>query len=92
MPATQSQPWNNESQVWSQSQLHEHVAHYGSLNLEGNHRSTFPGISGIVNGGDILGLLGENELEIRQQFPDNEAVLFVVKTYSIRRSVEYKVL
>ena len=34
----------------------------------------------------------ENELHIGQQFPNKEVVLFVVKNYSIRRSVEYKVL
>ena len=56
------------------------------------HVSTFLGFSGIVDGGDILGLPGENELHVGQQFPNKEAVLFAIKNYSIRRSVEYKVL
>ena len=42
----------------------EHVGHYGSLNLEAMHESTFLGISGIINGGDILELSGEYELEV----------------------------
>ena len=44
------------------------MIHYGSLNLEAIHMSTFPGISGIVDGGDILGLLRENELEVSNSF------------------------
>ena len=71
---------------------HKHVSHYSSLNLEAMHGSTFLGINGIVDGDDILGLPRENELEVGQQFPDKEAILFAVKTYSIRRSVKHKVL
>ena len=59
------------------------MAHYGSLNLEVMHGSTLPGISGIVDGGDILGLPGEYVLDVGHQFPEKEVVLFVVKTYSI---------
>ena len=89
VPATRSQ---SQFGSHSQSQSYAHVSHYDSLNLEAMHESTFPGIESMVGGGDILGLAGENELEVGQQFPDKEAVLFAVKTYSIRRSVEYKVL
>ena len=59
------------------------MTHYGFLNLEDMHKSTFLGISNIVDGGDILGLSGENELEVGQQFPNKEGVLFAVKTYNI---------
>ncbi|MED6207230.1 hypothetical protein PIB30_033824 [Stylosanthes scabra] len=33
-----------------------------------------------------------DEFEVGQQFDDKEAVLIAVKTYSIRRAVEYKIL
>ncbi|MED6115960.1 hypothetical protein PIB30_095681 [Stylosanthes scabra] len=33
-----------------------------------------------------------DEFEVGQEFADKEAVMLVVKTYSIRRSVEYKIL
>ena len=92
MPTTQSQPWSSQSQFRSQSQSHEHVTHYGFLNLEDMHESTFLGISDIVDDGDILGLSGENELEVGQQFPNKEGVSFAVKTYNIQRSIEHKFL
>ena len=88
-PITQSQPSRTQSQF--QSQSNEHVGHYSSLNLEAMHTRTFPRF-GIVDGGQISSLTGENELEIGQQFRDKKAVLFGIKNSSIRRSVEYKVL
>ncbi|MED6154999.1 hypothetical protein PIB30_001681 [Stylosanthes scabra] len=33
-----------------------------------------------------------DEFEVGQQFDDKEAMLMAVKTYSIRRAVEYKIL
>ena len=88
-PITESQPYRTQSQFQSQSS--EHVGHYSSLNLEAMHARTFPGFS-IGGGGEFPSLTGENELQVGQQFRDKEAVLFAIKNYSIRRSVEYKVL
>ena len=88
-PITESQPYRTQSQFQSQSS--EHVGHYSSLNLEAMHARTFPGFS-IGGGGEFPSLTGENELQVGQQFRDKEAILFVIKNYSIRRSVEYKVL
>ena len=62
------------------------------MNLEVMHVSTFPGLLGVVDGGDISGLTRENELQVGQQFCDKEAVLFSIKNCNIQRSVESKVL
>ena len=88
-PMTQRQPSRTQSQFQPQSS--EHVGHYSSLNLEAMCTRTFPSLN-IADGGEMPALTGENELQVGQQFPDKEAVLFAIKNYSIRRSVEYKVL
>ena len=41
--------------------------------------STFPRFSGVVDGGNISRLLGENELHVGQQFHDKEVVLSALK-------------
>ena len=55
------------------------------------YMSTFLGF-GIVDRGKILALIGVNKLQMGQQFRDKKVVLFVIKNYSIRKLVEYKVL
>ena len=55
------------------------------------HARIFPGL-GIVDGGEIPTLTGENNLQVGQQFRDKETMLFVINNYGIRRSVEYKIL
>ena len=88
-PITDNQP-SITRPTMSQSQ--DHPRHYSYLNMDAMEQSTHTRPSGSVGGGDVFDNAGENELYIGQQFPNKEAVLFAVKNYSIRRSVEYKVL
>ena len=72
------------------SDSRDHPRHYSCLNLDAMQQSTFIGLREAAQ--DILHNAGEDELHIGQQFPNKEAMLFTVKNYSIRRSVEHKVL
>ena len=86
-PMTDNQP-SEARPAMSDSQ--NHPRHYSYLNLDAMPQSIYAGGRGTA--GNILYNAGEEELHIGQQFPNKDAVLFAVKNYSIRRSVEYKVL
>ncbi|MED6111988.1 hypothetical protein PIB30_057466 [Stylosanthes scabra] len=64
---------------------YDHAPHFRSLNLEAMNLGSY----GFQGGPDDDPV---DEFEVGQQFEDKEAVLLAVKTYSIRRAVEYKIL
>ncbi|MED6198758.1 hypothetical protein PIB30_069593 [Stylosanthes scabra] len=67
------------------SQLYEYPDHFSTLNLD------------VMNSDVWLGQGGPDddptaEFEVGQQFENKEEVLMAVKTYSIRRAVQFKIL
>ncbi|MED6193147.1 hypothetical protein PIB30_016241 [Stylosanthes scabra] len=64
---------------------YDHPAHFRSLNLDAMNLGSF----GFQGGPDDDPV---DEFEVGQQFDDKEAVLMAVKTYSIRRAIEYKII
>ncbi|MED6189781.1 hypothetical protein PIB30_099329, partial [Stylosanthes scabra] len=78
----QSQPAYAQPAIIHQ---YEHAPHFRSLNLEAMNLGSY----GFQGGPDDDPV---DEFEVGQQFEDKEAVLLAVKTYSIRRVVEYKIL
>ncbi|MED6129315.1 hypothetical protein PIB30_106700, partial [Stylosanthes scabra] len=67
------------------TERYDHPGHFTSLNLNAMR----PDRSFLQGGPDED---PTNEFEVGQQFDNKEAVLMAVKTYSIRRAVEYKIL
>ncbi|MED6173913.1 hypothetical protein PIB30_064201 [Stylosanthes scabra] len=67
------------------TERYDHPGHFTTLNL-GAMR---PDNSYLQRGPDDD---PKSEFEVGQQFDNKEAVLIAIKTYSIRRAVEYKIL
>ncbi|MED6134668.1 hypothetical protein PIB30_039128 [Stylosanthes scabra] len=67
------------------TERYDHPAHFTTLNLEAMRSDNSYGQRGPDDDSTC-------EFEIEQQFDNKEAVLIAIKTYSIRRAVEYKIL
>ncbi|MED6182606.1 hypothetical protein PIB30_030086 [Stylosanthes scabra] len=74
---------DEEVQGTAISRPYDHLAHFRSLNLGAMNQ----GSHGFQGGPDDDPV---DEFEVGQEFADKEAAVIAVKTYSIRRAVEYK--
>ncbi|XP_015936000.1 uncharacterized protein LOC127744102 [Arachis duranensis] len=76
----------------SSSGTQQYPPHFSSLDLDAMRQEGVPGQQAGFGARDAEGFAGLTEFQVGQQFPDKEEVLLSVKTYSIRRGVQYKVV
>ncbi|XP_057734498.1 uncharacterized protein LOC130949916 [Arachis stenosperma] len=68
------------------------LPHFSALDLDAMAPQKAPSVSVGFGARDSQNTGGVYEFQVGQQFQDKEEVMLSVKTYSIRRRVEYKVL
>ncbi|XP_020985675.1 uncharacterized protein LOC127747507 [Arachis duranensis] len=76
----------------SSSGTQQYPPHFSSLDLDAMRQEGVPGEPAGFGARDAEGSAGMTEFQVGQQFQDKEAALLSVKTYSIRRGVQYKVV
>ncbi|XP_057723479.1 uncharacterized protein LOC130939387 [Arachis stenosperma] len=76
----------------SSSGTQQYPPHFSSLDLDAMRQEGVPGQPAGFGARDAEGSAGLTEFQVGQQFPDKEEALLSVKTYSIRRGVQYKVV
>ncbi|XP_015971726.1 uncharacterized protein LOC107495146 [Arachis duranensis] len=76
----------------SSSGTQQYPPHFSSLDLDAMRQEGVPGQPAGFGARDAEGSAGLTEFQVGQQFPDKEEALLSVKTYSIRRGVQYKVM
>ncbi|XP_016206244.1 uncharacterized protein LOC107646581 [Arachis ipaensis] len=76
----------------SSSGTQQYPLHFSSLDLDAMRQEGVPGEPTGFGARDTQGTGGLTEFQIGQQFPDKEEAVLSVKTYSIRRGVQYKVV
>ncbi|XP_057755496.1 uncharacterized protein LOC130974651 [Arachis stenosperma] len=73
----------------SSSSTQQYPPHFSSLDLDAMRQAGVPAGFGTR---DAEGSVGMTEFQVGQQFQDKDDALLSVKTYSIRRGVQYKVV
>ncbi|XP_057760980.1 uncharacterized protein LOC130981396 [Arachis stenosperma] len=76
----------------SSSGTQQYPPHFFSLDLAAMRQEGVPGQPAGFGARDAEGSAGLTEFQVGQQFPDKEEALLSVKTYSIHRGVQYKVV
>ncbi|XP_016172815.1 uncharacterized protein LOC107615231 [Arachis ipaensis] len=76
----------------SSSSTQQYPPHFSSLDLDAMRQEGVAGQPAGFGARDAEGYAGLTEFQVGQQFPDKEQALLSVKTYSIRRGVQYKVV
>ncbi|XP_057762998.1 uncharacterized protein LOC130982881 [Arachis stenosperma] len=76
----------------SSSGTQQYPPRFFSLDLDAMRQEGVPGQPAGFGARDDEGSAGLTEFQVGQQFPDKEEALLSVKTYSIRRGVQYKVV
>ncbi|XP_057756330.1 uncharacterized protein LOC130975576 [Arachis stenosperma] len=76
----------------SSSGTHQYPPHFSSLDLDAMKHDEHPGQLAGFGARDTKGSAGMTEFQVGQQFQDKDEALLSVKTYSIRRGVQYKVV
>ncbi|RYR58837.1 hypothetical protein Ahy_A05g024704 isoform F [Arachis hypogaea] len=76
----------------SSSGTQQYPPHFSSLDLDAMRQEGVSGHSVGFGARDAEGTAGLTEFQVGQQFQDKEEALLSVKTYSIRRGVQYKVV
>ncbi|XP_057740552.1 uncharacterized protein LOC130957725 [Arachis stenosperma] len=76
----------------SSSGTQQYPPHFSSLDLDAMRQEGVPGQPAGFGARDAEGSAGLTKFQVGQQFPDKEEALLSVKTYSIRRGVQYKVV
>ncbi|XP_057734741.1 uncharacterized protein LOC130950236 [Arachis stenosperma] len=76
----------------SSSGTQQYPPHFSSLDLDAMRQEGVPGQPAEFGARDAEGSAGLTEFQVGQQFSDKEEALLSVKTYSIRRGVQYKVV
>ncbi|XP_015970326.1 uncharacterized protein LOC107493788 [Arachis duranensis] len=71
---------------------HQYPPHFSSLDLDAMRQDEHPGQLAGFGARDTEGSADMTEFQIGQQFQDKDDALLSVKTYSIRRGVQYKVV
>ncbi|XP_020999640.1 uncharacterized protein LOC110281604 [Arachis duranensis] len=70
----------------------QYPPHFSSLDLDAMRQDGVSGHSVGFRARDAEGTAGLSEFQVGQQFQDKDEALLSVKTYSIRRGVQYKVV
>ncbi|RYR12817.1 hypothetical protein Ahy_B04g070154 isoform I [Arachis hypogaea] len=70
----------------------QYPPHFSSLDLDAMRDDGLPGQQAGFGARDADGSAGMTEFQVGQQFQDKDEVLLSVKTYSIRRGIQYKVI
>ncbi|XP_057755110.1 uncharacterized protein LOC130974309 [Arachis stenosperma] len=76
----------------SSSSTQQYPPYFSSLDLDAMRQEGVPGQPAGFGARDGEGSAGLTEFQVGQQFQDKEEALLSVKTYSIRRGVQYKVV
>ncbi|XP_015953717.1 uncharacterized protein LOC127747547 [Arachis duranensis] len=76
----------------SSSGTQQYPPHFSSLDLDAMRQEGVAGQPVGFGARDAKGSAGLTEFQVGQQFSDKEEALLSVKTYSIRRGVQYKVV
>ncbi|XP_015971512.1 uncharacterized protein LOC107494992 [Arachis duranensis] len=76
----------------SSSGINQYPPHFSSLDLDAMRQDGHLGQLAGFGARDIDGSAGITEFQVGQQFQDKDEALLSVKTYSIRRGVQYKVV
>ncbi|XP_015935962.1 uncharacterized protein LOC127744122 [Arachis duranensis] len=76
----------------SSSGTQQYPPHFSSLDLDAMTQDENPVQASGFGARDTEGSAGMTEFQVGQQFQDKDEVLLSVKTYSIRRGVQYKVV
>ncbi|XP_057730518.1 uncharacterized protein LOC130945838 [Arachis stenosperma] len=76
----------------SSSGTQQYPPHFSSLDLDAMRQEGVPGQPAEFGARDAEGSAGMTEFQVGQQFQDKDEALLSVKTYSIRRGVQYKVV
>ncbi|XP_015961505.1 uncharacterized protein LOC107485484 [Arachis duranensis] len=76
----------------SGSGTRQYPPHFSSLDLDAMRQEGVPGQPAGFGARDAEGTTGLTEFQVGQQFQDKDEALLSVKTYSIRRGVQYKVV
>ncbi|XP_057755162.1 uncharacterized protein LOC130974333 [Arachis stenosperma] len=76
----------------SSSGTQQYPPHFSSLDLDARRQEGVPGQPAGFGTRDAEGSAGLTEFQVGQQFLDKEEALLSVKTYSIHRGVQYKVV
>ncbi|XP_015953883.1 uncharacterized protein LOC107478263 [Arachis duranensis] len=76
----------------SSSGTQQYPPHFSSLDLDAMRQEGVPGQPAGFGARDGEGSAGLTKFQVGQQFQDKDEALLSVKTYSIRRGVQYKVV
>ncbi|RYR49726.1 hypothetical protein Ahy_A07g036255 isoform F [Arachis hypogaea] len=76
----------------SSSGTQQYPPHFSSLDLDAMRQDENPVQASRFGARDTEGSAGMTEFQVGQQFQDKDEALLSVKTYSIRRGVQYKVV
>ncbi|XP_057756557.1 uncharacterized protein LOC130975844 [Arachis stenosperma] len=76
----------------SSSGTQQYPPHFSSLDLDAMRHEGVSGHAVGFGARDAEGAAGLTEFQVGQQFPDKDEALLSVKTYSIRRGIQYKVV
>ncbi|XP_057720124.1 uncharacterized protein LOC130934582 [Arachis stenosperma] len=76
----------------SSSGTQQYPLYFSSLDLDAMRPDGVPGKHAGFGARDAEGSAGMTEFQVGQQFQDKDEALLSVKTYSIRRGVQYKVV
>ncbi|XP_057756374.1 uncharacterized protein LOC130975629 [Arachis stenosperma] len=76
----------------SSSGTQQYPPHFSSLDLDAMRQEGVPGQPAGFGARDDEGSAGLTEFQVGQQFQDKDEALLSVKTYSIRRGVQYRVV
>ncbi|XP_015944314.1 uncharacterized protein LOC107469456 [Arachis duranensis] len=76
----------------SSSSTQQYPPYFSSLDLDAMRQEGVPGQLAGFGARDGKGSAGLTEFQVGQQFQDKDEALLSVKTYSIRRGVQYKVM
>ncbi|XP_015948011.1 uncharacterized protein LOC107472992 [Arachis duranensis] len=76
----------------SSSGTQQYPPHFSSLDLDAMRQEGVPGQPAGFGARDGEGSAGLTEFQVGQQFQDKDEALLSVKTYNIRRGVQYKVV
>nr|XP_025612088.1 uncharacterized protein LOC112705480 [Arachis hypogaea] len=76
----------------SSSGTQQYPPHFSSLDLDAMRQDENALQPSGFGARETEGSAGMNEFQVGQQFPDKDEALLSVKTYSIRRGVQYKVV
>ncbi|XP_057747608.1 uncharacterized protein LOC130966801 [Arachis stenosperma] len=76
----------------SSSGTQQYPLHFSSLDLDSMRQEEVPGEPAGFGARDGQGSAGLTEFQVGQQFQDKDEAVLSVKTYSIRRGIQYKVV